>query len=286
MATTNELLSEVSCFSCYGMSEAELTRIALMRRTLLVQDPDADVSPDSLISAGRCYGCSGYSLARMIEQVLWDRLLATAGGGGECPAPAEALFEWEPSNAPMSALNFGIEHWDNDGTAVNGLTSLTSHQTVAHYVELDGAPTLQSLNFPELTNLVSSMFLLGNPVIQTVSAPLLSSFGSSITIDNSPALTSVNLASLTNIGTDLVIRTNSSLATVTIGVVSVLGVGIHMNDNALTVASVNHVLAQCEAGGLLNKTLRLDGGTNAAPAGQGIVDKNTLIARGWAVTTN
>lgn len=32
--------------------------------------------------------------------------------------------------------------------------------------------------------------------------------------------------------------------------------------------------------------INLSGGTNAAPTGQGLTDKATLITAGWTVTTN
>ena len=39
---------------------------------------------------------------------------------------------------------------------------------------------------------------------------------------------------------------------------------------------------------LINKKgiINVGGTGNAAPTGQGITDKNTLISRGWTVTTN
>jgi hypothetical protein len=59
------------------------------------------------------------------------------------------------------------------------------------------------------------------------------------------------------------------------------------NNNRLTQANVNAILASLVAanrttGGVLN----LGGSGNAAPTGQGLTDKATLISRGWTVTTN
>lgn len=58
--------------------------------------------------------------------------------------------------------------------------------------------------------------------------------------------------------------------------------------NQLTASAVNAILAAFVAA---NKTagtrvLNLGGAGNAAPTGQGITDKATLISRGWTVTTN
>lgn len=51
-------------------------------------------------------------------------------------------------------------------------------------------------------------------------------------------------------------------------------------------ANINIILAACVAAGSPNGILDLSGGTNAAPTGQGITDKATLILAGWTVTTN
>ena len=60
------------------------------------------------------------------------------------------------------------------------------------------------------------------------------------------------------------------------------------NGNQLTAAAVNALLAAFVAAGRTTgtRTLRLEGGSNAAPTGQGITDKATLESRGWTVTTN
>lgn len=63
-----------------------------------------------------------------------------------------------------------------------------------------------------------------------------------------------------------------------------------LDGNALSAASVNSILA---AAALYESdyapgdgALDLSGGTNAAPTGQGLTDKATLISAGWTVTTN
>ena len=59
-------------------------------------------------------------------------------------------------------------------------------------------------------------------------------------------------------------------------------------NNQLPAAAVNAILAAFVAAGRSTGTRVLDlGGTgNAAPTGQGIIDKATLEGRGWTVTTN
>ena len=63
---------------------------------------------------------------------------------------------------------------------------------------------------------------------------------------------------------------------------------IYLPNNNLPSGEVNSALAQCvvaDTGG--GGTLNLGGQTPAAPpTGQGITDKNTLVAAGWTVTTD
>lgn len=57
--------------------------------------------------------------------------------------------------------------------------------------------------------------------------------------------------------------------------------------NALNAGSVNHILSRAAANtDYTSGILDLSGGTNAAPTGQGITDKNTMISRGVYVYTN
>jgi len=64
------------------------------------------------------------------------------------------------------------------------------------------------------------------------------------------------------------------------------GKTLDFSNNALSVGTVNNILARCVALGLTTATIILSSGSNAAPAGQGATDKATLIAAGCTVTTN
>ena len=63
----------------------------------------------------------------------------------------------------------------------------------------------------------------------------------------------------------------------------------NFSSNALPAAAVNQVLADFVVSlgisGRVACTVNLAGGTNAAPTGQGLTDKATLVAAGWTVTT-
>ena len=59
-------------------------------------------------------------------------------------------------------------------------------------------------------------------------------------------------------------------------------------NNLLTQAAVDAILAAFVAANRTTGTriLNLGGTGNAAPSATGVTDKNTLISRGWTVTTN
>ena len=64
-----------------------------------------------------------------------------------------------------------------------------------------------------------------------------------------------------------------------------------LSDNAITAAAdINAILADLRTSydlvGRVACTVALQGGTNAAPTGQGITDKTFLNANGWTVVTN
>jgi hypothetical protein len=63
---------------------------------------------------------------------------------------------------------------------------------------------------------------------------------------------------------------------------------IDIQNAKLTTTAVNALLAAFVAAGRTTGTrvLNLGGPGNAAPTGQGIIDKATLVSRGWTVTTN
>tara|TARA_R110000796_G_scaffold55653_2_gene129323 strand:- start:328 stop:1167 length:840 start_codon:yes stop_codon:yes gene_type:complete len=63
---------------------------------------------------------------------------------------------------------------------------------------------------------------------------------------------------------------------------------IRVDINALNQTSIDGLLSETVAANKISGTrsLKAEGGTNAAPSATGTTDKNTLISRGWTVTTN
>ena len=79
---------------------------------------------------------------------------------------------------------------------------------------------------------------------------------------------------------------NNNLTGFNGGTVSSTLLDFKANNNNLSATAVNAILAAFVAAGSSNGTLYIGGTGNAAPTGQGITDKNTLLSRGWDARTN
>jgi hypothetical protein len=65
-----------------------------------------------------------------------------------------------------------------------------------------------------------------------------------------------------------------------------LSKNINVTGCGLTQGSVDNILAAIVTGAKTNGTIQMQGGTNSTPSAAGIISKNTLLSRGWTVTTN
>jgi hypothetical protein len=61
---------------------------------------------------------------------------------------------------------------------------------------------------------------------------------------------------------------------------------VDLIDNALTEASVDHVLITLDDNGLNNGFVDVSGGTNSAPSGLGLAAQASLVIKGWTVFIN
>ncbi len=111
-----------------------------------------------------------------------------------------------------------------------------------------------------------------------------------ITISGNSHLTTLTFSALvtTNLNTDFTISGNPLLTLISLpAYVPQAGQMLVFTNNKLTAACVNAILARCVASaGFTGGAVKLNGGTSAAPTGQGITDKATLITRGVTVLTN
>lgn len=331
MPTPNELYQEAKCFLCYGMTQAQALKIALLVRQVTQRDPDADVTAEGLLTSASCYNCYAQgSMFDLFELALLD-ILSTS----ECPPPGETDgLIWGPT--PETAVDLAASN-DSFSTALTSLTGI-SYTTLSF-----GNPThvTNSVNFATNTTLTDITFRLlesvGNdfnfttnvltscsaPLLQTVGGnvnfgsssnlislmfPLLVSIGGDLTLSNSPNLVSLTVTSLISVAGGCDFETNN-LATLDLPELVTSGAGLSANGSpvvsfsapkwvptdgasitfigcALNETSVNHILSRCVAAGLTTSIINLSGGTSAAPSGQGILDKATLIGNGCTVTTN
>lgn len=88
------------------------------------------------------------------------------------------------------------------------------------------------------------------------------------------------------------VRLNSNqLSGFAAGDVASIELGVFIaSSNLLTTSAINNILAAFVAGGRTSAngtcSISIGGTGNAAPTGQGLTDKATLISRGWSVATN
>lgn len=153
---------------------------------------------------------------------------------------------------------------------------------------------LTSISLPVLTTADNGGGVLAyfNPLLTSVSLPALATVdnASTVQVHDNAALTSFSLPALATVdnGANVQVYDNAALTMLSLGSV-IFGDGsvLTFSGNALTDVSVNYILARCVANAAyVTGTVDLSGGTNAAPTGQGITDKATLITRGVIVTTN
>jgi hypothetical protein len=185
-----------------------------------------------------------------------------------------------PGSLVLNSINFPV--LKTVGFGQGGNTEITLQ-------EFDGT----SIAFPVMTY-CEALYFSDSPNLITFSAPKLTTLNGTIDGDSSPLLQSVDLSSLTTfnaLGPDLEFSSCPSLTTVLIpnAVFSFTNsANLIFTGCALNAASVNLILRRAVVSGCSgsNVDIELSGGTNAAPTGQGILDKATLISAGCTVNTN
>jgi hypothetical protein len=163
--------------------------------------------------------------------------------------------------------------------------------------------TMASLTVLEANAMVSVGSYFGPSTMASLtvlSYPSLACIGTTFSPSNMESLTTVDLPAMVNYGTTIAIPSASmgNVNSVVLGTVGTLksigGATITLSGLKLDATSVNALLALLVSLDGTNgttewgtgKTLLINGGTNAAPSGQGATDKATLQARGATITTN
>lgn len=219
-------------------------------------------------------------MAYLLDQIA-------AGGGG---SSQDMQVAWTPTNAKLGQDIGFFAFGDIPETTLtfNATTSLSGYD-----IESTSTPT--TMSWPNLVSIDPSntnggfLTLFGNTGITTVSFPLLATVSTGILFSGNSALTSINLNSLVSTGaTSIAIKNNASLVSLSLpSLVPTNGNTYTFQNNALNAASVNGLLHRFVLNaGYVSGNIQLEGGTNAAPSGQGAADVITLTGRGVVVTSN
>lgn len=66
------LFSESKCYACLGITQEQALRLALIARSVVALDAQADVTPAYLLDYAKCYACYGFSTGELLELALLD----------------------------------------------------------------------------------------------------------------------------------------------------------------------------------------------------------------------
>lgn len=214
-------------------------------------------------------------LTDSVVATLLRSLLCSADGGGNPPGPGEnaAGFIYNTSPTSIAALR-------PDKITLPDLTTITgTFQPL-------GASNLSAIELPLLETVGINFVVVDTSLLTTLTLPSLVTISNSLVISFNSGLVSLSLPSLVTVGGDVDATDNAALENFSAPNWMPGDIGISFIGCALTAESVNHILARCVASSTSAASIALQGGTNAAPTGQGILDKATIIGNGSSVTTN
>jgi hypothetical protein len=280
------LAQAASCMqACVNAGMSDAVKIYLLA-TIAGVDPD----PAALMQAAGCIQSCIPTGAMPAVQATLLCAIANAGGNG-----GEAMLTGEPSDELLFS-QLGIDAAFL-GTNLVGVTAIVFRVVnFGGYFNLDDCEELLTVSFPNMltfgAGFDSGIEIESCALLTSFSAPLLTTLNcASFAFIFNSVLVEINLPNLVSVPIcNIVVNGNASLANINWpNWVPTPGFVMNFADNALTAASVNHILARCVASptwGALGETLDINGGTNAAPTGQGIIDVGVLSARGAGIFTN
>lgn len=215
------------------------------------------------------------------------------------------------NNANLTSINISnisdVQYLDVRENAVLNSVSFSSLTSCKASLNIRNNASLNSINLPSLNSCLNGIFIFDNLILTSINLPALTVAinvgisGSSVTTLSLPALLSGNMISISN--TSLQTLTLTSITTfysftvignsllTTISLPSLIGMsgGFNSSNNKLSVTNVNYLLNKLVSisPALTGVDVNLSGQNPIAPpSGQGITDKNTLIANGNTVVTD
>jgi len=309
MPTANELYAESTCFLCYGVTQAQALKLALLKRQVLALNPDADVTPETLLSLGACYACyTDGSLFDLFELALLNLVAENSSGAGgvafllldgQQPETLTNTFQLGANNLAWGYTTLECNLISTTGTinlfgasGADGLTSitfprLTSAAVIAASSAAGAMNTLQTLSFPVLAS-TTGLFTCTSTGLITLSVPLLVTVAGVTLTAVSATPTSLSFPSLVTCSGGFNCLNRSGLASFSApNWLPTNGQTISFSGCALSQVSVDHVLARAVASaGYVSGTITLSGGTNSTPSAAGLADKAILVGRGCTVNNN
>lgn len=207
----------------------------------------------------------------------------------------------------LSAVTELVDLQFNNNSALTTI-NISNLTRIDRDLIVDNAPLFNNLNIPSLTvgnqikineTAISSLDFSNctmkgidikyNANLTSIDASTMSS--GFIWILNNPNLTTLNLSNLSKVTKQLTVSNNNLLSAINISSLNDIGNNntIYFHNNGFTSNIVNSLLAQFVAitPSLTGKNIFLSNQQPAAPpTGQGITDKNTLIANGNSVYTD
>jgi len=175
-----------------------------------------------------------------------------------------------------------------EGAAFEDITAVTFNAQQAIGIRIVGCANLVSFSAPLLEIFFDTVSLADLPQLRVVNFPLLVNCPYGFVLLYNTGVETMTLPALLHCHAGILITNNSALTEFSMpNVLFSAGSSCLFSGNALSASCVNAILARGVASSdFTSGVLDLSDGTNAAPSGQGITDKNTLIARGVTVTTN
>lgn len=203
-------------------------------------------------------------------------------------------MDWTPTDYDMAAVyTLGIGYDANP--QFPGLLTLVYRSATLRTTDIERAPDLVSVSFPNLTSIASladttTYIEVGpsTPSVTTILLPNLVTNYGGLYIYGPTNLTSLDLSSLGSSSAIIQIKDHSLLTSILVdNLVPESGNTNDFRNNALDQTTIDAILHRAVLNaGFVAGSVSLQGGTNATPSASGLADKATLIARGVTVTTN
>lgn len=289
-----------------GLSSGQLQWIDTY---LLAVIAGGSTDPETLAEAAKCYQCIPQGMLRRVQAYLLCQI-ASGGSGPPVDCPQDMQIAWTPTNLSIGDLIY-YQALDGLGTA----TSFVYSGTTMMGLSIAASPSLASISFPNLTGIDPGDLeswdnqFNANPVLVSFSAPNLTYVSGLLGLTGNTQLSSINLSSVQTVSFGSFSITNCAItsldlhslvtageglsisncaALVSVDISSLVPTNAHVYDlsaNALDATTVNLLLARAVANAAYTAgSINLQGGTNAAPTGQGIIDKATLEGRAGPIT--